>query len=168
MQSRNEIPVFDAEHQSFVEAYQAPDHPAHPIIIFSFVDIGEDTTPDPTDQMDVTLQLGCQAPATQWQQALNVTNQLHELLRTAAVHRIFRQVKIVPHGITRASDRTAFEYINALRNYGFDCSFLITGVGDVYQKEQIDTKIDFTDINSVTAQNTSDKKAIDASRNKEE
>lgn len=143
-----------------------PDIPSYPYVTFNFVDPGEDTTPDLTDQIDATMQIDCHSD--KWMTAMNMANKLHWLLRTDAVHRIFRQVKIVPHGITRASNRTAFQGINANNDYGFDCSFLITGVGDVYQKEQLDTKIDFIDINSVTAQNTSDKKAIDASRNKEE
>ena len=81
-------------------------------------------------------------------EAMTLAQSLYEALHDTGYIRFFKQVNILPTQITNTSNRTVLTAENYDQDFGFDCSFLITGTKK-YDTSQLDFGYSKTDILSV-------------------
>lgn len=81
-------------------------------------------------------------------QAMQLSEALYEALHDVGYRRFFKQAGILPSNMTNTSNRTVLTDQNYDQDFGFDCSFLITGTKK-YDTSQLDFEYSETDILSV-------------------
>lgn len=131
------------------------DRARYPFVTYSFISTEQDTTGDwlgEGRQYETHLQIDCHADNAI--QAMDMANDLYNALQSNAYRSYFEQADIEPQEFTNTSDRTVRAGINYDYRFGFDCSFLLSNGGHIYQPEDLhfdpqpETEIDEVDINS--------------------
>lgn len=135
----------------FVPQNNIGSQPQYPFVSYQLITAEDATTSDNTDQFNVRIQLDCHD--NDQIQANNMAQSLKDALKDDGYRRFFKQANVVPHSITATSNRTTLPFINYDQDFGFDCSFLVTGKDKVYDPEKL--SFDYTgdtDIASIQAQ----------------
>lgn len=144
----------------------------YPFFTFHWIDLSTETTGDwlgKHRQYKCTMQIDSHAASDT--QAMVLSQQLYEALHEVPYRRFFSQCHILPDQIGNTGNRTVFQTTNYDNDYGFDCSFYITG-GYEFKEEDLDFTVSDETIESVKASEsvngskTND--AINVFKNKEE
>lgn len=109
----------------------------YPFFTFRWIDPGEETTGDwlgEHRQFTCTMQID--AHATSDSEAMNLAQRLYEALHEVPYRRFFKQAYIVPQTVGNSANRTTLQGINYDNDYGFDCSFYVTG-GFLFEEKDL-------------------------------
>lgn len=144
----------------------------YPFFTFNWIDLGKETTGDwlgQHRQFNCTMQID--AHATSDTEAMNLSQRLYEALHEVPYRRFFKQAYIVPQSVGNTANRTTLQGANYDNDYGFDCTFCVTG-GFLFEEKDLNFVPQDSVIESVKADEnvlgTNSEDAILANKNKEE
>lgn len=121
----------------------------YPVVTYNIVIPETETTGDwLEDERQYTSVVQLDIHSTRQIEAMTLAQSLYEALHDTGYIRFFKQVNILPTQITNTSNRTVLTAENYDQDFGFDCSFLITGTKK-YDTSQLDFEYSKTDILSV-------------------
>jgi len=116
---------------------QASNLDKYPYVTFNFITPEIDETSDWLGKgRHYTTIIQIDAHSNNFYEANDLSQKLHEALNDTGYRRFFKQAGIVPQQISNTSNRTALSGINYDNDFGFDCSFLVTG-GISFQKQDL-------------------------------
>ncbi|WP_046814066.1 phage neck terminator protein [Lactobacillus helveticus] len=144
----------------------------YPFFTFHWIDLGEETTSDWLGQhRQFTCTMQVDAHATSDIEAINLAQRLYEALHEAPYRRFFKQAYIVPQTVSNTANRTTLQGVNYDNDYGFDCSFYVTG-GFLFEEKDLNFTFQDQTIETVKADEsvlgTNFKDAIFADKNNKE
>lgn len=132
-----------------VPANRTPPIEKYPVVTYNIVIPETETTGDwLEDERQYTSVVQLDIHSTRQIEAMTLSQSLYEALHDTGYIRFFKQVNILPTQITNTSNRTVLTAENYDQDFGFDCSFLITGTKK-YDTSQLDFEYSKTDILSV-------------------
>lgn len=132
-----------------VPANRTPPIEKYPVVTYNIVIPETETTGDwLEDGRQYTSVVQLDVHSTRQLEAMTLSQRLNEALHDTGYTRFFKQVNILPTQITNTSNRTVLTAENYDQDFGFDCSFLITGTKK-YDTSQLDFGYSKTDILSV-------------------
>ena len=132
-----------------VPANRTPPIEKYPVVTYNIVIPETETTGDwLEDERQYTSVVQLDIHSTRQIEAMTLAQSLYEALHDTGYIRFFKQVNILPQQITNVSNRTVLTAENYDQDFGFDCSFLITGTKK-YDTSQLDFEYSKTDILSV-------------------
>lgn len=132
-----------------VPANRTPPIEKYPVVTYNIVIPETETTGDwLEDERQYTSVVQLDIHSTRQIEAMTLAQSLYEALHDTGYIRFFKQVNILPTQITNTSNRTVLTAENYDQDFGFDCSFLITGTKK-YDTSQLDFEYSKTDILSV-------------------
>lgn len=132
-----------------VPANRTPPIEKYPVVTYNIVVPETETTGDwLEDERQYTSVVQLDVHSTRQLEAMTLSQRLYEALHDTGYIRFFKQVNILPQQITNVSNRTVLTAENYDQDFGFDCSFLITGTKK-YDTSQLDFEYSKTDILSV-------------------
>lgn len=132
-----------------VPANRTPPIEKYPVVTYNIVIPETETTGDwLEDERQYTSVVQLDVHSTRQLEAMTLSQRLYEALHDTGYIRFFKQVNILPQQITNVSNRTVLTAENYDQDFGFDCSFLITGTKK-YDTSQLDFEYSKTDILSV-------------------
>ena len=132
-----------------VPANRTPPIEKYPVVTYNIVIPETETTGDwLEDERQYTSVVQLDIHSTRQIEAMTLAQSLYEALHDTGYIRFFKQVNILPTQITNMSNRTVLTAENYDQDFGFDCSFLITGTKK-YDTSQLDFEYSKTDILSV-------------------
>ena len=144
----------------------------YPFFTFKWIDFCQEPNADwlgKHRQYICTMQIDCHSNSSV--QAMNLARKLFEALHEVPYRRFFKQAYIVPQTVGNASNRTTLQGINYDNDYGFDCTFYVTG-GFLFERKDLNFTFQDQTIETVKADEsvlgTNAKDAIFADKNKEE
>ena len=144
----------------------------YPFFTFKWIDFDQEPNADwlgKHRQYICTMQIDCHSNSSV--QAMNLARKLFEALHEVPYRRFFKQAYIVPQTVGNASNRTTLQGINYDNDYGFDCTFYVTG-GFLFERKDLNFTFQDQTIETVKADEsvlgTNAKDAIFADKNKEE
>lgn len=123
----------------------------YPFFTFRWIDPGEETTADwlgPHRQYTCSMQIDAHASSDL--QAMDLAQRLYEALHERPYRRFFSQACIMPSTIGNAGNRTVLRGINYDNDYGFDCTFYVTG-GFTFQESDLNFEVEDYTIESIRA-----------------
>lgn len=121
----------------------------YPFVSYNIVVPETETTGDWLgEERQYTSVVQLDVHSTRQIEAMTLSQRLYEALHDTGYIRFFKQVNILPTQITNTSNRTVLTTENYDQDFGFDCSFLITGTKK-YDTSQLDFEYSKTDILSV-------------------
>lgn len=132
-----------------VPANRTPPIEKYPVVTYNIVIPETETTGDWLgEERQYTAVVQLDIHSTRQIEAMTLSQRLYEALHDTGYIRFFKQVNILPQQITNVSNRTVLTAENYDQDFGFDCSFLITGTKK-YDTSQLDFEYSKTDILSV-------------------
>lgn len=144
----------------------------YPFFTFHWIDPGKETTGDWLGlhrQFTCTMQIDAHSNSDK--EAMNLAQRLYEALHEVPYRRFFKQAYIVPQTVGNAANRTIFQGINYDNDYGFDCSFYVTG-GFLFNKKDLNFTFQDQTIETVKANESvlgaNFKNTVIANKNEEE
>lgn len=112
----------------FLLSAQTDARQKYPFITATIIRLEDDETSDWLgDGRQYTTRVQFDCHSNQPFQAMTMAQELYSALHTSSYRRFFTQARIVPQIMTNTSNRTVLEGVNLDHDYGFDCSFLLTG-----------------------------------------
>lgn len=107
----------------------------YPFFTFKWIDFDQEPNADwlgKHRQYICTMQIDCHSNSSV--QAMSLARKLFEALHEVPYRRFFKQAYIVPQSIGNTGDRTTLQGINYDHDFGFDCSFTVTGGFEFLEK----------------------------------
>lgn len=108
----------------------------YPFFTFKWIDFDQEPNADwlgKHRQYICTMQIDCHSNSSV--QAMNLARKLYEALHEVPYRRFFKQAYILPQTIGNTGNRTTLQGINYDQDYGFDCSFAVTGGFEFLEKD---------------------------------
>lgn len=147
-----------------VPANRTPPTEEYPVVTYNIVVPETETTGDWLgEERQYTAVVQLDVHSTRQLEAMTLSQRLYEALHDTGYIRFFKQVNILPTQITNTSNRTVLTAENYDQDFGFDCSFLITGTKK-YNAPELDYEYSKTDIQSVHAVDKLEGDTFDASK----